>query len=85
MKITIDPVPFDPAAGYTIELSKGTPPYTFDPFPEPPNPPGVEVQVNGDVATVTVPPSTPPGTEVLVLVADSSNPPKSSPVVNRVA
>lgn len=79
MKILIDPAPCDPPSDYTIEVSGGTPPYAFDPYPDPP---GVTVQVNGNVATVTVPPGTPPGSEIKVQVSDASQPPESSPTVN---
>ena len=85
MRITISPTPFDPAVGYTIEVSEGMPPYAFDPLPEPPNPPGVTIQVNGNTATVQVPPGTPPGTPVHVDVTDASAPPQTAPTVSTVA
>lgn len=85
MRITIDPAPFDPAAGYAIEVEGGTPPYTFTPLPAPPNPPGVTVQVTGNTAQVQVQPNPPPGTQVHVLVSDSARPPASAPTTNAVA
>ena len=84
MRISIDPVPFDPVQGYTIEVVGGTPPHHFDPLPAPPNPQGVTVQVNGNVATVTVPPGTPSGTTVQVAVSDSSPPPNGTLTTNVV-
>ena len=85
MKVTLTPEPFDPAQGYTIQVSGGTPPYAFLPAPVPPNPPGVTVQVNGNTATVGVPPGTPPGTQVEVEVSDSSKPKQHAHTVNTVA
>ena len=85
MRVTIDPVPFDPVSGYTIEVMDGTPPYGFDALPEPPNPPGVTIQVNGNTATVQMPPGPPPGTPVHVNVTDSSAAAQTAPTVNAVA
>ena len=68
MQITIQPAPFDPVAGYTIEVHGGTPPYAFDPLPSPPNPKGVQIAINGNVATVTIPGGAPSGAPVEVVV-----------------
>ena len=85
MRIAIEPVPFDPNGAYTIEVTGGQHPYTFTPLPDPPNPPGVTVQVNGDSATVQVPPDTPPGTQIHVDVTDASSSSPTAPTVNAVA
>lgn len=85
MKAAATPDPFDAEEGYTIVVKGGTPPYQFTPMPSPPNPEGVTVDPQGSTATVTVPSGTPPGTEVIVEVSDSSQPPKTVVVTNHVA
>ena len=67
------PDPFFPSTGFWIEVTGGVPPYTYDPLPAPPNPPGVEVTPQG---LVTVEPPPPPGTMVRVNVSDSAEPPQ---------
>ena len=73
MQATADPSPFPAAAGYTITVTGGVPPYDFTAAPSPPNPPGVQITVDGNVATVTVPPDTPSGTTVRVAITDSAS------------
>jgi hypothetical protein len=84
MQAKVSPSPFPAASGFTITPSGGTPPYTATPLPSPPNPPGVIVN-NGPPITVTVPPSTEPGTMIYIRVCDSSVPPDCITVTNTVA
>lgn len=84
MKVKQDPEPFPANASYDLTASGGTPPYTFVAEPSPPNPPGVQVSTSGSTATVTVPESTPGGTQIGILVKDSSDPPKEEIKVNHV-
>jgi hypothetical protein len=67
--------PFPPAIGFDVIAGGGTPPYTCTARPSPPNPPGVTVDGNH----VEVPPDTPSGVTVWILVKDSSDPPQSVP------
>jgi hypothetical protein len=85
MQATPSPSPFFAADGFSIAVSGGTPPYEFAPLGVPPNPTGVEVTSVGPPAHVDVPEDTPRGTTVYVLVTDSSNPPQTVIVANRVA
>ena len=84
MKVTQDPEPFASNQDYEVTASGGTPPYTFTAEPSPPNPSGVQISVQGATATVTVPESTPGGTEVYIRVVDSSDPPNDVTKVNQV-
>lgn len=85
MFATAMPSPFQAAAGYGITVSGGTPPYTFTPVGTPPNPPGVVVTSVGPPAHIDVPDDTPSGTIVVIRVTDSSTPPQTVTVSNRVA
>lgn len=81
MRATGVPNPFFAPTGFDIEVVGGKPPYTYVPEPAPPNPPGVEVSPDGHVS---VPPGTPPGTEVRVRVTDASTPPRTAVAGARV-
>lgn len=73
--------PFPANQGFDVEVDGGVPPYTYTPLPSPPNPPGVTMTGN----TCTVPPTTPPGTEVKVRVTDSSTPPQRATCTSTTA
>ena len=83
MRATASPSPFSAASGFSITVTGGIEPYEFQAYPSPPNPPGVVV-TPGNPASVTVPPGTPPGTMVTVMVTDSSSPPQTVTVGDRV-
>jgi hypothetical protein len=78
------PNPFPVGAGFSVAASGGSPPYAFAAAPSPPNPPGVVVSTQGDGAFVTVPPGTPSGTSVQVVVSDSANPPSQVTATSKV-
>lgn len=82
MQAHADPNPFPSAQGCNIVVQGGTPPYTYEPAPSPPNPPGVYVDSAGHLS---VPPGTPPDTTVSVIVYDSSKPPQSVQVTTQTA
>ena len=84
MNATATPSPFDPAGGFTIQVTGGTPPYEFIPLPSPPNPPGVSATpTGGGTADVQVSPAPPGNTPVLVECRDSSSPPQTARVNNK--
>lgn len=87
MHVTTSPSPCTPGVPYHITVTGGVPPYYFSPGAVPPNPPGVEVEVlGGGVARVTVPPGTPSGAVILVMVSDNLQPlPNTAVSKNRVA
>ena len=85
MQLNASPDPFEPDEGYTITITGGTPPYQAHPKPSPPNPPGVEVSVNGNEVTVTFNDPVSPGTTVEVGVTDSSSPPQGATSTNTAA
>jgi hypothetical protein len=80
MIVTVSPNPFQPEVGFDITVSGGVPPFTYRPRSSPPNPPGVTVNGNN----VSVPAGTPGGTQVVVDVTDSSDPPQRSPCASKV-
>lgn len=82
MHATGEPTPFPAAAGFTVRVEGGLPPYTCEVL-SPPSPPGTEV-ILGPPMRVTVPPGTPSGTVVQLEVKDSSDPPQVAPVDNQV-
>lgn len=84
MNATASPSPFSADDSFTITVTGGTPPYTIEAKPSPPNPPGVVVD-EGPPIRVTVPPDTPSGTRVQVVVTDSSTPPAQAVASARVA
>jgi hypothetical protein len=57
----------------------------FQAAPSPPNPPGVEIDVNGAVATVTFPPSTPPNSQISIAAFDSGDPRQGAVSTNKVS
>ena len=74
MQATSSPSPCPRGQSYTVTASGGVPPYAFQVAPSPPNPPGVEIEVDGSVATVTFPPGTAPQSQVSIAVYDSGDP-----------
>ena len=69
---TATPNPFTPGQGFTITVTGGTPPYTFQPKASPPNPPGVTYHVDGNTCFVDVPVGTAENTWVYVDISDSA-------------
>lgn len=76
VRATVQPNPVQPGASYTIAVTGGIPPYTFVAQPAPPNPPGITLHPQSPTCDVDVPASTPPGTDIYVMVYDSSTPPQ---------
>ena len=77
MQATAIPNPFPATSGFQVHVTGGQPPYSFTPFPVPPNPEGVQVSADG---WVTVPADTPRETVVKVYVYDSGNPQQTTQV-----
>jgi hypothetical protein len=69
------PNPFPPVEGFRVVVKDGVPPFTFEPEPSPPNPPGVAVTPTGEV--MVLPPAL-PETPVTIRVTDSSTPPQTT-------
>jgi hypothetical protein len=84
MQVSVDPSPVPPGEPYKVTASGGVPPYQYELQSSPPNPPGLTLTVHDGVATVTVPPTTPPGTVILVGVSDSGHPPAGTMAANQV-
>lgn len=77
LQATAQPNPFTPGQGYTITVTGGIPPYSFQPLPVPPNPEGVTVTPDGNTCRVDVPVGTAGDINVYVEIKDSSTPPQS--------
>lgn len=85
MQVVAQPSPCSVGYIYSITPSGGSAPYTFQLIASPPNPPGLQMSVQNGVAHVQVPAGTASGTNIVVMVHDSSSPPQSVQSTNTVS